>query len=87
MQTPLWEFMAEYRDRILPLDRTGAEWAAQLRAQARRSGRMLDLGDALIAGMAKAHDLAVATRNIVDFEGLDVEVADLGQTLPWINTS
>ena len=43
-----------------------------------RSGRVLDLGDALIAGTAKAHGLALATRNTADFAGLDVEVAN-----PW----
>ena len=82
LQATLWEFVAEYRDRILPLDRTGAEWAAQFRAQAHRSGRVLDLGDALIAGTAKAHDLAVATRNTIDFDGLGVKVIDPWQPLP-----
>ena len=32
----------------------------------------------LIAGTAKAHDLAVATRNVRDFEGLEVETVN-----PW----
>ena len=36
------------------------------------------LGDALIAGTAKAHDLAVATRNVADFRRLDIEVVN-----PW----
>ena len=66
-----------YGDRIIPLDRSGAEWAARFRAESRRAGRPLDLGDALIAGTARAHDLAVATRNVRDFEGL-VAVVD-----PW----
>ena len=39
---------------------------------------MSHLGDALIAGTARAHDLAVATRNVRDFEGLGVAVVD-----PW----
>ena len=67
-----------YEDRILPLDRVGAEWAAEFRAQARLTGRTIDLGDVLIAGTAKAHDLAVATRNVVHFAGLDVDVVN-----PW----
>ena len=71
-------FFTEYEDRILPLDRPEAEQAATLREQAHRSGRVLHLGDALIAGTAKAHDLSVATRNGVDFEGLDVGVVN-----PW----
>ena len=65
-------------DRILPLERAGAEWAALYRAQARRDGRTLRLSDALIAGIARANDLTVATRNVRDFEGLDVEVFN-----PW----
>lgn len=71
-------FVTEYEDRILPVDRPEAEQAASLRAQARRSGRVLHLGDALIAGTAKTHNLAVVTRNVADFDGLDVDV-----TNPW----
>ena len=67
-----------YGDRIVPLDRSGAEWAARFRAASRRMGRPIDLGDALIAGTARAHDLAVATRNVRDFAGLGVTVVD-----PW----
>ena len=67
-----------YANRILFLDRTGAEWAAEFRAKARRSGRAIELGDVLIAGIAKAHDLTVATRNTADFERLDIDVIN-----PW----
>lgn len=67
-----------YEDRILTLDRTGAEWSARFRAQERRSGRVLDLGDALIAGIARANDLAVATRNVRDFQYLAIHVVN-----PW----
>ena len=74
----LSEFVSEYEDRILPLARKESEWAARFRAQARKSGRVLDLGDALIAGTAKTHNLSVATRNIGDFAGLDVRVKN-----PW----
>lgn len=70
--------IADYQDRILPVDRAGAEWAAHFRTQAHRAGRVLDLRDALIAGTARAHDLSVATRNVTDFNGLDVDV-----TNPW----
>ena len=71
-------FVTEYKDRILPVDRPEAEQAASLRVQAGRSGRVLHLGDALIAGTARTHNLAVATRNVADFDGLDVDV-----TNPW----
>ena len=76
----LSDFVNEFDDRILALGRVEAEWAARLRAEARRSGRVLHLGDALIAGTAKAHGLSVATRNVVDFDGLDVEITNPWQT-------
>ncbi|MCY3553840.1 MAG: type II toxin-antitoxin system VapC family toxin [Gemmatimonadetes bacterium] len=67
-----------YEDRILPLDRLGAEWSAELRARARKAGRNLDLGDALVAGTAKAHSLAVVTRNDRHFDDLGVDTVN-----PW----
>ena len=76
----LSDFITEFDDRILPLERIEAEWAARLRAEAHLSGRVLHLGDALIAGTAKAHGLLVATRNVKDFDGLDVNVANPWQT-------
>ena len=78
LQDSLLGIMTEYKDRILPLERVGAEWAARFRAQTQRSGRTLDLGDALIAGTAKTYDLVIATRNVRDFDGLEVDVVN-----PW----
>lgn len=78
LQSDLLSLLEGYEDRILPVDRASAEWAARFRADAVRSGRPPDLTDILIAGTAKANDLAVATRNVADFEGLDVEVVN-----PW----
>lgn len=73
-------FVSKYDNRIVPVGRQETEQAAILRAQARRSGRVLYLADALIAGTAKAHDLAVVTRNAMDFEGLDIKVVNPWQT-------
>ena len=67
-----------YSDRILALDSTAAELSADFRAKAQLAGRAIDLGDALIAGIAKSHNLTIATRNTADFGHLDVDVAD-----PW----
>ena len=78
LEAELSRLFREYEHSILPLERNGAEWAAEFRVQAQSSGRSLELGDALIAGIARANDLAVATRNITDFDGLDVEVVN-----PW----
>ena len=69
---------ASFEDRVLPVEKNEAEWAARLRAAAHRSGRVLHLGDALIAGTARAHDLGLATRNVRDFEGTGMEIAN-----PW----
>ena len=78
LRAGLSRFLRAYADRILPLDRAAAEWAARFRADAVRSGRPPGLADILIAGIAKAHDLAVATRNVRDFEHLDIDVVN-----PW----
>ena len=78
LRQTLSELIAEYEDQVLPVKRKEAEWAARLRAQAHLSGRVLHLGDALIAGTAKSHNLSIATRNIGDFDGLDVDVLN-----PW----
>jgi len=72
------DILAAFDDRLLYLDQSGARWAAGLRAQARHAGRTVDVGDALIAGIAKAHDLALATRNIRDFEGMNLHIVN-----PW----
>ena len=78
LESTMATFITAYEERILSLDRDTAEYAADLRAQAHRSGRLLDIGDALIAGIAMANNLAVATRNVADFDYLPIAV-----TNPW----
>ena len=78
LQALLTNVISTYADRILALDRPAAESAARLRAQARRMGRPLDLGDALIAGIAQSNVLTIATRNVRDFDFVDVTVIS-----PW----
>ena len=70
--------LARFEGRIAPVGRPEAEWAAALQARAHRSGRGLELGDALIAGTATANDMAIVTRNVKDFSNLDVQVIN-----PW----
>lgn len=78
LRTDLSRLLRHYEHRILPIDRASAEWAARFRAIEIRSGRPPDLIDILIAGTAKAHDLAIATRNIRDFQGMDIHIVN-----PW----
>ena len=78
LRSALRNVLADYRDRILDLNPGAAVWAARFRAQARGLGRTLDLGDALIAGTARSHELTIATGNVRDFAGLDVNVVN-----PW----
>ncbi|MCY3783640.1 MAG: type II toxin-antitoxin system VapC family toxin [Chloroflexi bacterium] len=78
LQADLSRFLGIYAERILDFDRASAEWAARLRADAARKGRPSNLADMLIAGTAKAHGLAIATRNVRDFEGMDIDVVN-----PW----
>lgn len=72
------DVVTAYSDRILGIDKSAAERAAALRAQSQSVGHILDLGDALIAGTALVHGLAIATRNVKDFDGLGIDIYD-----PW----
>ena len=64
--------------RVLTLDEMAALTAAQIAADRQRAGRIVDLRDTLIAGIAQARRATIATRNTRHFEGLDVPVVD-----PW----
>lgn len=78
LRATLTALVSRYENRILPLERNAAEVAAQFRAEARQSGRVLHLADSLIAGTAKVNNLSVATRNVADFDGLGIEILN-----PW----
>lgn len=69
--------LAVFAGRILPIDLAVARRAARLHVPDRRPER-----DALIAATAAVHGLTVVTRNVTDFEPLDVGVVD-----PWRPTS
>ena len=61
---------------VLPLDREGALACADLEVAARQQKRVVEHRDLLILGIAKAHSLGVATRNVAHFRGLNVPVYD-----------
>jgi predicted nucleic acid-binding protein len=64
--------------RVLTLDEMAAVTAAQIAADRQRAGRVVDLRDTLMAGIAQARRATIAPRNTRHFEGLDVPVVD-----PW----
>ena len=78
LQKVLSAIVTEHDNRLLGVGRRVARHAATLRAQARRAGRTPGLADALIAGTAAVHHLAVATRDVSHFRGLGVDVVS-----PW----
>jgi len=54
--------------RVLPLDWSALEQAAEIWAELSRKGKLIGEVDILLAGMALAHGLAVVTRNTVHFQ-------------------
>ncbi|MGN2635183.1 PIN domain-containing protein [Nocardia takedensis] len=64
--------------RVLPYDSGAAAAYARLMAAARLAGAALGVADAMIAAIAAAADMAVATRDTGPFEAAGVSVID-----PW----
>ncbi len=73
--------IATYDDKIFSIDTVAATSAGQLEARAMSAGRKPGMADALIAGIAKARDLVVVTRNTKHFEAFGVEVFSPEDTL------
>ena len=63
-----------FEQRILDFDERSARLYAEVMGRRKAMGRPLSVLDGQIASIARANDLAVATRNIRDFEecGLDL---------------
>jgi hypothetical protein len=72
-----------FSGRIYPFDELAARAAARLQGRARAMGRGAhqlpdNFADLQIAGIAAARDLAIATRNVGDFEAFGLDLID-----PW----
>ena len=68
----------QFAHRLLPVDLEVARCWGERTAAARAAGTPVGAVDALLAATAAHHGLAVATRNMRDFEPLGVDVVD-----PW----
>lgn len=66
--------VSAYGDFVLPLDEASARMAGPLRAARQAEGRHIDIADALIAATALTKGLTLATRNLRDFEGIDLSL-------------
>jgi len=61
-----------FAGRILPFDQSATHFYAKFRAKRHKEGRGVAEMDMAIAAIASAHAMTLATRNIWDFEGLDI---------------
>ncbi len=68
----------DFTDRVLPFDREAARDYADIAAMRRAAGRTVPPADCQIAAIARSRGMAVATRNVRDFENIGIEVID-----PW----
>ncbi len=68
-----------FEDRVLPFDSGAARAYADIAARRRSAGRPVTPPDCQIAAIAQSRRMAVATRNVRDFEDADIELVD-----PWV---
>jgi len=72
------DLQARFSGRILPIDGSIADRWGWLAAEAKRKGRALSAIDGLLAATALHHNLTIVSRNVSDFAGTQVPVAN-----PW----
>ncbi|HMA74778.1 MAG TPA: type II toxin-antitoxin system VapC family toxin [Xanthobacteraceae bacterium] len=72
-------FAVHLAGRILPFDSAAARDYADIAAARRRSGRPMSEPDARIAAIARSRGAELATRNVDDFAGCELEVLN-----PWL---
>ena len=70
--------LVNYKDRIYPIDLSVAENWGVIQGNAEKSGRPMASIDSLIAAIAYTHHLILVTRNIRDFEAIDLPIEN-----PW----
>jgi toxin FitB len=68
----------DFDGRVIAFDHQAARHFAAIVVRRERSGRPIAAADAQIAAICRSHGATLATRNVSDFAGIDVEVID-----PW----
>jgi len=66
----------EFAGRILGFSEAMAERYGQVTAQRRLAGRPIETKDAMIAAICLVNDATLATRNVRDFDGLDLKLVN-----------
>lgn len=74
--------LAAHGTDILAYDERAARRYAEMQERRRTAGRPLAVEDGMIAAICAGHGARLATRNVTDFRGLDIEVID-----PWASAS
>ncbi|PKU23305.1 type II toxin-antitoxin system VapC family toxin [Telmatospirillum siberiense] len=67
--------LTTYDDKILGLEVPAASFSGKAEANAVAAGHNPGMADAIIAGIAEAHDLTVITRNVKHFRPFDIRIA------------
>jgi predicted nucleic acid-binding protein len=65
-----------FRDRILKFDGDSPAISGRFRAMRERMGHPISIPDAMIAAICLSHDATLATRNVRDFDGLDLKLVN-----------
>lgn len=79
----LEQFIAQgFNQRTLDFDARAAQVYGEVMADRRRTGKPMSILDGQIAAIAKVHYVALATRNVRDFDGCGIEVVN-----PWAYSS
>ena len=65
-----------FEGRILPFDSAAARECADIAVLCRSAGRSIAPADYRIAAIFRSRSMAVATRNVRDFEDIDIQVVD-----------
>ena len=64
--------------RVLPFDSRAARAYAGIAAMRRSAGRTVPPADCQVAAITRSRGMAVATRNVRDFDDIDIEIVN-----PW----
>ena len=72
----------DFAGRVLPFDSDAARAYAEIAAARRAAGRSVSQADAQIAAIARSRGMAVATRNVRDFDDMGIDIID-----PWADSA